>query len=157
MPTRDTGDLALWYALDQLLISYWADVDHNSGNEAHEYYLPDALYAVGNNRFDGAEKIRAFYERRRRLGNTTTRHLVGNLRVAQDHADRAQAVGVMTLYRADGSPPVMGVRPPAMIADFEAQCVLAKDQLWRFQSHLLRPIFVSSDLPASIAIDPRRL
>lgn len=157
MPTPDTGDLALWYALDQLLISYWADVDHNSGNAAHEYYLPDALYAVGNNRFDGAEKIRAFYERRRRLGNTTTRHLVANLRVSQDHANRAQAVGVMTLYRADGNPPVLGARPPAMIADFEAQCVLAADQLWRFQSHLLRPIFVSSDLPASISIDPRRL
>lgn len=44
-----------------------------------------------------------------------------------------------------------------MIADFEAQCVLAAARLWLFQSHLLRPIFVGSDLPASITIDPQRL
>jgi hypothetical protein len=44
-----------------------------------------------------------------------------------------------------------------MIADFEARCVLGDDRLWRFQSHILRPIFVGSDLPASISIDPQRL
>jgi hypothetical protein len=35
--------------------------------------------------------------------------------------------------------------------------VLGDDQLWRFQSHVLRPIFVGSHLPASISIDPQRL
>ncbi len=44
-----------------------------------------------------------------------------------------------------------------MIADFEAQCVLDEEGSWRFRSHLVRPIFVSSDLPASISIDPQRL
>ena len=44
-----------------------------------------------------------------------------------------------------------------MIADFEAQCVLGADGLWRFQSHTLRPIFIGSDLPASISINPQRL
>jgi hypothetical protein len=63
----------------------------------------------------------------------------------------------MSLYRADGRPPVLTARPPAMIADFEARCVRVDDRQWRFRSHLLRPIFVSSDLPASISIDPQRL
>ena len=157
MPMPDTDDLALWYALNRLMINYWADVDHNGGNQAHEFYLPDALYAVGNNRFEGVEKIRAFYDRRRQHGSTTTRHLVGNLRVFPDDERHARAVGIMSLYRADGRPPIRGVRPPAMISDFEAQCALADDRLWRFQSHLLRPIFVGSDLPASISIDPQRL
>jgi len=40
-----------------------------------------------------------------------------------------------------------------MIADFEVQCVLGEDQLWRFQSHVLRPIFVGSDVPISLSID----
>ena len=61
----DSDDLALWYALNQLMTNYWADVDHNGGSRAHEFYLPEALFAVGNNRFEGAEKIRAFYARRR--------------------------------------------------------------------------------------------
>jgi hypothetical protein len=59
----------------------------------------------------------------------------------------------MSLYRVDGSPTFQGARPPAMIADFEAQCV----RLWRFQSHVLRPIFVGSDVPNSLSIDPRHL
>jgi hypothetical protein len=63
----------------------------------------------------------------------------------------------MSLYRADGRPPFQWARPPAMIADFEARCVLGDNGLWRFQSHVLRPIFVGSDLPASISIDPQRL
>jgi SnoaL-like domain len=153
----DTDDVALWYALNRLMTNYWADVDHNGGSRAHEFYLPEALFAVGNNRFEGPEKIRAFYARRRQHGTTTTRHLVGNLRVLRDDAGRVRTVGVMSLYRADGRPPFQWTRPPAMIADFEAQCLLGDDRLWRFQSHVLRPIFVGSDLPASISIDPQRL
>jgi len=153
----DTDDLALWYALNRLIANYWADVDLNGGSRAHEFYLPAALYAVGNNRFEGAEKIRAFYARRRQHSNTTTRHLVGNLQVFRDDARRARTVGMMTLYRADGRPPFERVRPPAMIADFEAQCVLGDERLWRLEMHILRPIFVSSDRPASISIDPQRL
>jgi hypothetical protein len=61
----DTDDLALWYALYRLMTNYWADVDHNCGSQAHEFYLPQALYAVGHNRFEGTEKISAFYARRR--------------------------------------------------------------------------------------------
>jgi hypothetical protein len=61
------------------------------------------------------------------------------------------AVGVMSLYRADGRVPIRGMRPPAMIADFEALCAAADDRLWRFRSHLLCAWFSSaSDLPPSI-------
>jgi len=153
----DTDDLALWYALNRLMTNYWAEVDHNGGSQAHEFYLPDALYVVGHNRFEGPEKIRAFYARRRERGTTTTRHLIDNLQVFRADAQHARTVGVMSLYRADGRPPFQLARPPAMIADFEAQCVLGDDGAWRFQSHILRPIFVGSDLPASISIDPQRL
>ena len=44
-----------------------------------------------------------------------------------------------------------------MIADFEARCVFGDDRVRRLQSHVIRPIFVGSDRPASIAIDPQRL
>jgi hypothetical protein len=44
-----------------------------------------------------------------------------------------------------------------MIADFEALCASADDRRWRFRSHLLRPVFISSDIPASVSIDPQRL
>ena len=154
---QDSDELALWYALNRLMTNYWADVDHNSGEQAHEFYLPDALYAVGENRFEGRDKIRAFYLLRRQRGLTTTRHLLGELRVFGDGPRHARVVGVMTLYRADGRPPFQAARPPALIADFEVQCVLGDDRRWRFQSHVLRPIFVGSDHPFSISVDPNRL
>jgi hypothetical protein len=52
----DMDDLALWYALNQQMSNYWADVVYNGGSRAHEFYLPEALFAVGNNRFEGAKK-----------------------------------------------------------------------------------------------------
>jgi hypothetical protein len=54
MQLADTDDLELWYALNRLMTNYWADVDGNGGNQAHEFYLTDALYAVGANRFEGS-------------------------------------------------------------------------------------------------------
>ena len=117
----DTDDPALWYALNRLIINYWADVDDNGGGNAHEFYVPEAVYTVGNNRFEGAEKIRSFYARRRQHGTISTRHLVGNLQIFREDERRARAVGVMSLYRADGPPPIERMRPPSMIADFEAR------------------------------------
>jgi hypothetical protein len=56
----DRNDLALWCALNRLISNYWADVDENSGQTAHEFYVPEGLYAIGNNRFEGQKKIQAF-------------------------------------------------------------------------------------------------
>ena len=152
----DGDDLALWYALNRLIANYWAEVDENGGEQAHKFYLPDGQYVIGNNRFEGEEKIRAFYARRR-YGTVMTRHLVANLRVFGEDARHARMAGVMSLYRADGRSPFQGARPPAMIADFEARCVLGDDRQWRFQSHVLLPFIVGSDLPASITIRPQAL
>jgi hypothetical protein len=153
----ESEDLALWYALNRLIADYWTDVDDSGGAQAEEFYTPSALYAVGGNRFEGWDEIRVFYARRRQRGNTTTRHLISNLRVFPVDAGQARMTGVMTLYRDDGRPPIEHARPPAMIADFEALCVLGDDRRWRFQSHVLRPIFVGRDRPFSVTVDPEHL
>ena len=150
----DSDDLALWCALNRLMADYWADVDENGGREAHEFYVLDAVYVTGNNRFEGRDKIAAFYERRRHSA-IMTRHLLCNLRTYGDDDHHARVVGLMSLYRADGKSPFQGARPPSMIADFEARCVLGDDRQWRFQSHRLRPFIVGTDMPASIMINPR--
>jgi hypothetical protein len=149
-------DLPLWCALNQLMAAYWTDVDENGGLQAHEFYLPQGLFVIGNNRFEGQEKIEAFYARRRH-GTVATRHLLSNLQAFGDNKPDARVVGVMSLYRADGTSPFQGARPPAMITDFEARCVLGDDRRWRFRLHLLRPFIIGSDMPASIAINPRNL
>ena len=111
---------------------------------------------IGNNRFEGQEKIQSFYARRR-YGTVITRHLLCNVRVLGEDERHARILGLMSLYRADGKSPFQGARPPAMIADFEARCVLGDDRAWRFESHVLRPFIVGGDLPASIAIRPQAL
>jgi hypothetical protein len=71
----DTDDPALWYTLNRLITNYWADVDNNGGSDAHQFYLPEALYTVGGNRFEGAEKIQdgaIVGEHRRRFGRGET-------------------------------------------------------------------------------------
>jgi hypothetical protein len=150
------SDLTLWCALNRVIADYWADVDENGGQRAHEFYLEDGLYAIGNNRFEGQDKIRAFYARRR-YGTVVTRHLLSNVRVLGEDERHARVLGLMTLYRADGKSPFQGARPPAMIADFEVRSVLGDGRLWRFQSHTLRPFIVGGDLPASIVIKPQTL
>ena len=152
----DSDNLALWCALNQLMATYWADVDENGGLQAHEFYLPQGLFVIGNNRFEGKEKIEAFYTRRRH-GTVVTRHLLSNLRAIGNDTPDARMVGVMSLYRADGKSSFQGARPPAMIADFDAHCVLGDDRRWRFRSHLLRPFIIGNDMPASIMINPRQL
>lgn len=153
---RDSDEAALWYALYRLVVDYWAEVDENAGRRAHEFYEPDGLYVVGNSRFEGEEKIRAFYVRRGH-GGVVTRHLVSNLRVFREDLRHARVAGLMSLYRADGKSPFQGARPPAMITDFEAQCVLRETGSWRFQSHVLHPFIVGNDMPASIMIKPQTL
>lgn len=152
----DSDDAALWYALHRLVVNYWAEVDENAGRRAHEFYVPEGLYVVGNSHFEGEEKIHAFYVRRGH-GGVVTRHLVSNLRAFREDARQARMTGLMSLYRADGKSPFQGARPPAMIADFEARCVLQGNGSWRFQSHVLRPFIVGTDMPASIMIKPQTL
>ena len=147
----DHDDVALWCRLNRLIGDYWADVDENAGRQAHAFYAPDGIYAVGTNRFEGRDQIEAFYARRR-YGAATTRHLISNLRVFGENAARPRMAGLMSLYRAEGSSPFQGARPPAMIADFEIVCVAGDDGPWHFASHLLRPFIVGNDMPASVVI-----
>ena len=150
-------EAALWYALQCLETHYWYDVDFNGGSKAHEFYLSDGLFAVGDNQFRGPDKIRAFYAWRRQRGHTTTRHLINNFQVGSQDEHRARLNGVLSLYRADGRPPFQGERPPMLVADLSGDCVLGDDKIWRYQSHVLQPVFVGSDIPLSISIDTQIL
>jgi hypothetical protein len=154
---QDTDDAALWYALNRFVVNYWAEVDRNGGGEAHHFYVGDALFAVGQNRFPGRNKIRAFYEERQRRGYTTTRHLISNLQVWPVDDREVRLTGVLSLYRADGRPPFTGARAPMLVADLEAECVRGENGQWLYRSHILHPLFIGSDIPYSLSINPDAL
>jgi hypothetical protein len=149
----DAPDAGLWYALNRLETNYWWDVDLNGGRNAHEFYLADGLYAVGQNRFTGHDQIRAFYAWRARRGPTTSRHLINNLQVFATDDHHARLVAALSLFRANGRPPVQRATSPCLIADVISECVRGEDGTWRFRSHVVRPVFLGSDRPLSLSID----
>ena len=153
----DTSDAGLWYALNRLETDYWWDVDLNGGRNAHEFYLPDGLYVVGRNKFAGHDQIRAFYAWRARRGPMTSRHLINNLKVSATDEHHAGFVAALSLFRANGPPPVQRAPAPCLIADVISECVRGEDGTWRFQSHVVRPVFIGSDRPLPLAIDPEFL
>jgi hypothetical protein len=163
MNTHD--ELLLWHALHRLELAYWHDVDANEGRTSHEFFTPDGVKMVGHNRFDGREQIRAFYDWRARQngadvvrqlgisGLRAVRHLVTNLYVVSSRERCATVRGIVVFY---GGPTKRQSNPP-MVADLISECVLNSDNVWRYKSHTLRPVFMSNATPASMQIDPNFL
>ena len=162
VPMNPHDELLLWHALHRLEVAYWYDVDFNEGRTAHELFTPDSVKIVGHNRFEGREQIRAFYEWRARQnvasavrqlgisGVRAVRHLITNLYVASSSERCATVLGIVTFY---GGKSKRQSNPP-MVADLSNECVLDKDNVWRFKSHALRPVFMSYETPPSMQIDP---
>ena len=166
VPMNPHDELLLWHALHRLEVAYWYDVDFNEGRTAHEFFTPDGVKMVGQNRFEGREKIRAFYEWRARQngeiavrelginGVKAVRHLVTNLYVASNSERCATVLGMVIFYGGPTYPSKRSSNPPMMVADLINECVLSKDNVWRFKSHTLRPVFMSDATPPSMEIDP---
>ncbi len=165
VPINPHEELLLWHALHRLEVRYWHDVDFNEGRTAHELFTPDGVKIVGNNRFEGREQIRAFYEWRGRQNGVTAaqqlgivgvravRHLITNLQVASSSERCATVMGIVVFY---GGKSKRQSNPP-MVADLINECVLNEDNLWRFKSHTIRPVFMSNETPRSMQIHPNFL
>ena len=157
------GDFLLWHALYQLEAKYWHEVDFNGGQDAHEFFTPDGVMVVGDNTFRSRDKIREFYRWRAQQAATsvrtakTMRHLISNILVESSGEGWASVVGVVSFYGGSPFPASRQSKPPMLIADLANRCVLGEDGAWRFQSHTLKPVFMSPDVPLSIAIDAHRV
>ena len=162
VPMNPQDELLLWHALHRLEVAYWYDVDFNEGRAAHELFTPGGVKIVGHNRFEGREQIRAFYEWRARQNVATAerqlgisgvravRHLITNLNVASRGERCATVRGIVVFY---GGKSKRQSNPP-MVADLINECVLNKDNVWRYKSHTIRPIFMGYETPPSMEIDP---
>jgi SnoaL-like domain len=165
VPMNPHDELLLWHALHRLEVTYWYDVDFNEGRTAHEFFTPDGVKMVGHNRFEGREHIRAFYEWRARQNVATAvrqlgisgvravRHLITNLYVASSSEGCATVRGIVIFYGGKSKLPSNS----PMVADLINECVLNNDNVWRFKSHTLQPVFMSNESPPSMQIDPNFL
>src|SRR4051794_541184 len=113
MSTRK--DIELWFDLHDLAVQYWADVNSNFGKRAHEFYVEDGLFMIGENRHAGRKAIQEFYAWRETRGARVARHLVTNVRAESRSDDEAVVKGCICLFAADGTP-IFESKPPTMVA-----------------------------------------
>lgn len=153
----DMDDLALWYALNQQMTNYWADVDYNGGSRGAR-----VLFARGA--FPGRQQPV------RRSGKNP-RLLCSAAKARHHHASLGR--------QSSGTPGRCVLCMGHAIESATARCRRARIGLrnprsWRavlptervggrrrgrgsLPRVTLRPNFVGSDRPASISIDPQRL
>jgi hypothetical protein len=85
------------------------------------------------------------------------RHLITNLYVASSSERCATVLGIVSFYGGVTYPSKRQSTRPMMVADLINECVLSKDNAWRFKSHTLRPVFMGNETPSSMMIDPHFL
>jgi len=66
-------------------------------------------------------------------------------------------MAALSLFRANGPPPVQRAPAPCLIADVIGECERGEDGTWRFSSQVLRPVFVGNDRPLALSIDAQFL
>lgn len=142
---HDHTDYELWHKLHRIELSHWHDVNLNDGKAVHELYTENGRFVVGKQERHGREEIRKFYETRRKRGVRTARHLISNFLLLPGKNERhVRAVGTVSLHAGD-QPPLLPSKPAILIADLMSDFMLENDEVWRFSSHVLRPVFVGDD------------
>lgn len=152
------SDFELWYLLHDLEVRHWYDVNLNAGKTVHELYVENGLFAVGPQERLGRTAIREFYEARAQRGVRTARHVLTNFRVLAGSRDgEMRATGTVSLYAGDKLPP-LDSKPAVLIADLVNEYVREENDIWRYKTHLLCPIFVGDDpfVRDALASSPRR-
>src|SRR5471030_443687 len=124
-------ELVALLEIQALTTRFWHDVDYNWGNGAAEYFVEDGIFELGTNRFVGRDAIRAFYRWREGRGARVARHVITNMHVTLSDAARAQSVWIMSLYAADGVPPLPS-EPSIAMADVIDHCVRRSNGQWRY-------------------------
>lgn len=132
--------LALRQELEALVIDFWHEVDFNWGDQAHTYYVDDAVFTTSIKTRQGRQAIYDFYHSRKERGARTSLHVVQNFRVDAIHADRVDTSYVMSLYAADGEG-VLESKPAIMIAHCTETVQRQGDGSWLYTSRVLKPLF----------------
>lgn len=147
--SRFTAESALAaLELEQMLISYWREVDGNRGLKAHEFFTESCTYLVGALNLEGHEGVRKYYRDRSetmRIQNTkprTSRHTCVNLQLSFETPDIATLGFTLLSYAGFGDLPIMDNTAPVSISDARLQCKRNETGSWQISEYRVTPIFV---------------
>ncbi len=138
-------------AVVDLLTELWFDIDHHGGPRAHTMFTDDGRLTFDARSFTGRDQIRQVYLDRTSRGPRTSLHVVTNVRIHEVDDRAAQVTSIVSLYAADGGPPVSSTMPTC-IADVEDRVVKAGDE-WLIASRRWRSLFRAAD--AVLAVPTR--
>jgi hypothetical protein len=142
----DSGQVGLGIAmrlqLEDLNQRFAWQIDHERGRGVEDMFTEDGRYSIGDDfELVGRRRIAEFYEQLRARGVRTSRHLCTNLHLTFVDETHATGTCLVTLYAADGSPPLPPPQRPLLIADCADSYVLGPDAVWRLESRSLPIIF----------------
>lgn len=137
--------VSLWHRLWTLECSYWADVDSNLGQRAHEYFTEDGVYDIGvpGGRNEGQQAVAEFYNVRREAAlHTTLLHVVHNFALVDWSATAARTRSIISIYLSPGKPPQASASPIATAVS-DNSYVATEDDVWKVSSRIHTNMFVA--------------
>jgi hypothetical protein len=114
-------------------------IDHKDGAGVEDLFTADGVYDMSNRLYRGRADIRTFYDARKSRGRRAARHVFTNLRLVPESAERATGTVILTLYACDGDPPYP--TQAILISDYDDVYVREADEVWRYQSRTIVPVF----------------
>ena len=125
-------------AIKQVIYEWGGELDVNSGLKMTEAKVltEDCRYFVGGEWREGLAQAQKFYnDRWDRLqaagGAPVMRHIISNLRIRFEAADRASVGYLLLFFAKAGDPPFVGYCDPLAVADVRMDCRCEADGEWR--------------------------
>jgi SnoaL-like domain len=138
--------------LQQLLMEFAHEVDHNGGRNIGAFYTEDGAFLLGDFAYRGRDTIIKFYKDRaakviaeEKDGARTGRHTFINMRVSVADNDNATLNFISAHYSAGGKPPIPNLKGPTTVADCHIVCRREADGNWRIVEFKGTPIFLGGD------------
>ena len=125
------------YEIESVLTEWAWLIDQGKADRASVLFAPDVEQRVGDVITNGIENVAKGLERRAKMSNRTSRHVISNLRLASAPDGNVRATWILTLFRSDD--PVKPARP-LMINDVQDTFCKGPDG-WKIKSREITPIF----------------
>jgi len=129
-------------SIEKLSIEYAWLIDHGRADEATHLFTDDAVVQVHGATLTGTAQIHAALQQRKAQRHVQSRHVVSNIRLQVESADRVSGTVALTVYQSVDAP---AEPTPVMVGDLDDVYARGLDMRWRVASRRLVPVFIRSD------------
>ncbi|OWT65848.1 nuclear transport factor 2 family protein [Candidimonas nitroreducens] len=133
-------DVSIRAELEALNAEFAWLIDRGDSSLVAELFTEDGAYERSTGEASrGRAALREAYAGRLANGPRTSRHIYTNFRFEQVSAEKVRGSCILTLYAANGVPPLPA--EPLLVADYDDEYALGADGRWRFALRKVTWIF----------------